>query len=197
MLGMSGSQTPPGSADAPSTDPSMEDILASIRRILSEDEKEGVTAEAPPVAAPPAPAPAPVMADPPPEDDDVLVLDTSMMVANPGPETPLASPEPPPPPELPPEPPPRPDVAPPHAADDLELLAPATAAAATASVSGLMRALAQERASQVYRGGPTIEDLVREEVRPILKDWLDTHLPGIVERLVRAEIERVVGRAVP
>jgi hypothetical protein len=60
-----------------------------------------------------------------------------------------------------------------------------------------MRTLAAERASQVHRGGPTIEDLVREEIRPILKDWLDNHLPPLVERLVRAEIERVVGRAVP
>jgi cell pole-organizing protein PopZ len=38
---------------------------------------------------------------------------------------------------------------------------------------------------------------VREEIRPILKDWLDTHLPPLVERLVRSEIERVVNRALP
>ena len=35
---------------------------------------------------------------------------------------------------------------------------------------------------------------MREELRPLLKDWLDAHLPPLVERLVRAEIERVVGR---
>ena len=46
-------------------------------------------------------------------------------------------------------------------------------------------------------GRPTIEDIVREEIRPLLKHWLDTNLPPLVERLVRAEIERVVGRAVP
>ena len=45
------------------------------------------------------------------------------------------------------------------------------------------------------RGGPSIEDVVREEIRPLLKDWLDQHLPPLVERLVRAEIERVLGRA--
>ena len=48
----------------------------------------------------------------------------------------------------------------------------------------------------MHRGGPTIEDLVREEVRPLLKAWLDANLPPVVERLVRAEIERVVGRAI-
>jgi cell pole-organizing protein PopZ len=37
----------------------------------------------------------------------------------------------------------------------------------------------------------TLEDLVREMLRPMLKTWLDDNLPGLVERLVRAEIERV------
>ncbi len=60
-----------------------------------------------------------------------------------------------------------------------------------------MRTLASERSTAVQRGGPTIEDLVRIEIRPLLKEWLDTHLPSLVERLVRAEIERVVGRMAP
>jgi cell pole-organizing protein PopZ len=54
-----------------------------------------------------------------------------------------------------------------------------------------------ERSTQVRSGGPTIEDIVREEIRPLLKEWLNANLPLLVERLVRAEIERVVGRAVP
>jgi cell pole-organizing protein PopZ len=54
-----------------------------------------------------------------------------------------------------------------------------------------------ERSTQVHSGGPTLEDIVRAELRPLLKDWLDAHLPPLVERLVRVEIERVVGRAVP
>ena len=74
-------------------------------------------------------------------------------------------------------------------------MAPAAAAAATASVGQLLRAVSSERGAAITRGGPTIEDVVREELRPLLKDWLDHHLPGIVERLVRAEIDRVVGRA--
>jgi hypothetical protein len=64
-----------------------------------------------------------------------------------------------------------------------------------ASVGQLLRAVAQERNASVSRAGPTIEDVVREEIRPLLKDWLDQHLPPLVERLVRAEIERVVGRS--
>jgi hypothetical protein len=71
------------------------------------------------------------------------------------------------------------------------------AAAAAASVGSLLRAVSNERSAQVHRGGPTIEDLVREELRPVLKEWLDNHLPPLVERLVRAEIERVVNRALP
>ena len=78
--------------------------------------------------------------------------------------------------------------------DTSDLIGPATAAAAAASVGSLLRAVSSERGSQVYRGGPSIEELVREEIRPILKDWLDMHLPPLVERLVRAEIERVVNR---
>ena len=37
----------------------------------------------------------------------------------------------------------------------------------------------------------TLEDLVKEMLRPMLKSWLDDNLPNMVERIVRAEIERV------
>ena len=37
----------------------------------------------------------------------------------------------------------------------------------------------------------TLEDLVKEMLRPMLKNWLDDNLPGLVERIVKAEIERV------
>ncbi|HTH46758.1 MAG TPA: DUF2497 domain-containing protein, partial [Candidatus Limnocylindria bacterium] len=40
----------------------------------------------------------------------------------------------------------------------------------------------------------TLEEMVREEIRPVLKAWLDANLPGLVERVVRAEIERVIDR---
>jgi uncharacterized protein len=156
----------------------MEDILASIRRILSEDE-----------TAPPAGPTAPHKPDAE-SGDGVLVLDPTMMVPEPTPvveETPVAEPL------TRTENPALPVV---HPADGA-LVAPETAAAAASSVGSLVRTLAAERYTQVHNGGPTIEDVVRQEIRPLLKDWLDVHLPPLVERLVRAEIERVVGRAVP
>ena len=107
-------------------------------------------------------------------------------MSDPPPSPPL--PEPPP----PPSPPPVSVIGSSH--DPAPLVAPEAAAAAASSVGALMRTLASERNAAVHRGGPTIEDVVREEMRPLLKEWLDTHLPPLVERLVRVEIERVVGR---
>ncbi|MCB4825190.1 DUF2497 domain-containing protein [Roseicella sp. GB24] len=122
-----------------------------------------------------------------------------MLVSAPEPAPPPAAaalPEPAPAPETPPAPEAAPDPAPEAAPEsDRSLLAPAAAAAAAASVGTLLRAVAADRASPVTRGGPSIEDVVREELRPLLKAWLDQHLPPLVERLVRAEIERVVSRA--
>ncbi len=165
-------------------DPSMEDILASIRRILNEDDVNA------------APAPEAVHDDSPTvRKDDVLVLDTSMIIeepvaarSTPQPALGLPSPSHAAPEEEPqPAPQPTPTV----------LVAPEAAASAASAVSALVQALVAERAAPVHRTGPTIEDVVREELRPMLKAWLDQHLPPLVERLVRTEIERVVGRAAP
>ena len=190
-----------GTAPSPAggQDQSMDDILASIRRILNEDEAAAQAAEVAEVAQPETPTAEEPEAPPPPRA--------------PAPEfaPPPIAPSPPPPPPPPaarsgPEPldltadmlvspPVQAASAPRMAMDDASgLIAPAAAAAAAASVGSLLRAVSSERGSQVYRGGPSIEDLVREEIRPILKDWLDMHLPPLVERLVRAEIERVVNR---
>jgi cell pole-organizing protein PopZ len=76
------------------------------------------------------------------------------------------------------------------------LVAPEVAAAAVASVRSMLRALAADRLGPVTRDGPSIEDVVRAAIRPGLKEWLDTNLSRLVEREVRAEIERVVGQAV-
>jgi cell pole-organizing protein PopZ len=162
-------------------DPTMEDILASIRKILNEDDPPPAAASAAAPAPPAAAAPPPVAAGAEP-----LPLTADMMIGEPEPPEPAPEPVA----SAPPPPAPAPAVSP------EALLAPAAATAAAAAIGSLARTVAEQRAASVHRGGPTIEDVVREEVRPILKEWLDTHLPPLVERLVRAEIERVVGRAV-
>jgi cell pole-organizing protein PopZ len=43
----------------------------------------------------------------------------------------------------------------------------------------------------VKKHEPTLEDVVRETLSPMLKSWLDENLPHVVERMVQAEIERV------
>ena len=60
--------------------------------------------------------------------------------------------------------------------------------ATSAAVDSAFNALAQ---TVLVQNARTLEDLVREMLRPMLKVWLDDNLPGMVERLVRAEIERV------
>ncbi len=49
--------------------------------------------------------------------------------------------------------------------------------------------------SAVGHDGITIEEIVRQELRPLLKEWLDKHLPVLIERLVQDELERVAKRA--
>ncbi len=177
----------------------MEDILASIRRILSEDEAAA--------GAPPAPI---EVVPPPAAETDVLTLDASMLVGEPAFPPPL-------PPGAPavaaerkpapadddaadlaetvgaPEPAVEPAAAEPARSG---LVAPEAIAAATTSLNTLVRTLVEHQSMAVHRGGPTLEDIIREEMRPMLKAWLDKNLPPLVERLVAAEIERVIGRAV-
>jgi uncharacterized protein len=183
----------------------MEEILASIRRIIADDDagKSPPKAESPmpPPPTPMAPRPAPsrpLAATPPlvepvmpqddldsmlgdvdkgPENSDADVLDlTEAMTA----EMPEAMPEPapfPPMPEMPelqsePAPAPRP------------LISNSTSAAVDSAFNTLAHTVLVQNAR-------TLEDLVREMLRPLLKTWLDDNLPAMVERLVRAEIERV------
>ena len=61
-------------------------------------------------------------------------------------------------------------------------------AATSAAVDAAFNSLAQ---TVLVHNAMTLEDLVKEMLRPMLKSWLDDNLPGLVERLVRAEIERV------
>ncbi len=178
---MSGASAPPGGpGTTPPSEPSMEDILASIRKILSADDTKAD--ESAPLA--PDPSPEPARAPAATEDDDVLTLDASMMVQQ---EHTVAEAE-----AFP-----APVSEPVRAAEPepvAALVAPEAAAAAASSVESLMRTLHTEQSMRVTSSGPTIEDIVRQEIRPLLKAWLDANLPPLVERLGRTEIERVVGR---
>lgn len=179
------------SASLKANEPSMEEILASIRRIIADD----TGGETPPAAAP-APEPAPP-SPPPPVEDDLDVLDLAT-VAQPEPvpaddiefraiEEPLLvlpkTPEP------DPEPvqaapfvvPPSRPVPPPPAES---LLSPETNTVVASQFDALGSAILSQNAR-------TLDDLVKDMLKPMLKSWLDQNLPGIVERLVRAEIERV------
>lgn len=74
------------------------------------------------------------------------------------------------------------------------LVSDATFAASTAALSQLSRTARKDKDFS-FGGGRMVEDLVREALEPMLKEWLDANLQGIVERLVRQEIERMVRRA--
>ncbi len=127
-----------------------------------------------------------------PEDAVVDVLDLTESMAAPASEPPVfrtvdsqadvffseAPPEPPPAPRM--EPPPSP-VRPPV---DSALMSSATSIAVDAAFNRLAHTVLSQNAR-------TLEDLVTEMMRPMLKDWLDDNLPNLVERIVKAEIERV------
>ncbi len=224
---------------AKSQEPSMEEILASIRRIIADDDanksppprapeppKAQPEPPAPPqpvFSAPPAPPPQaprpraepeplPAMETPSPLDVEAMadqasdILDLTEL---------MAAPMPPPSPAMPPAGAMPNSVAPNPAtqfrtidgSSDVDfdegserLAAPDSdergqllSGATSAAVDSAFHSLAQTVLAQNAR---TLEDLVREMLRPMLKAWLDDNLPSMVERLVRAEIERVSrGRA--
>lgn len=169
----------------------MEEILASIRRIIA-DEKD-------PNAAPVEEA-APVVE---PKDD---VLELTQIVQDDGSIADVREMEPPAPPPIPaPEPfsfAPVPEPAPP-AMDKAEadsLLSNIASSAATSSLAALASTVQIEQRAALHGStglgnmGRTLEDLVIELMKPMLKDWLDQNLPPIVERLVQKEVERIARR---
>ena len=220
---------------AKAQEPSMEEILASIRRIIADDdasksaprpEQPKPVARAAPNASPPPrilsePPPPTALADElpaepsvieafdePPEDEeeaaDILDLTESMTTPsfNPVPPSPpqAAAPAP----SVPPqfrkiegltdvsfnesEPKPAPPVRNETPALRLDSENGLLSRETSAAVDSAFNALAQ---TVLVQNARTLEDLVREMLRPMLKSWLDDNLPGMVERLVRAEIERV------
>jgi cell pole-organizing protein PopZ len=197
----------------------MEEILASIRRIIADDDTGKPPPKVPevpppPVAVrseppppPPRPEPAPPAPEPAMRQDDIDAMLSSLNKSAPPPEPPapdileltesMATAEPEPAEaafrtidgqpdvvfdERPFEPAPPPRRAPMMDADAL------LSASTTSAVDSAFNTLAH---TVLVQNARTLEDLVKEMLRPMLKGWLDDNLPGLVERLVRAEIERV------
>jgi len=79
---------------------------------------------------------------------------------------------------------------PPAASDAPTLVSPASAEAVAASFARLADLSTEPRGE----GEPRLAALVREMLPALLQTWLDEHLPDLVERLVREEIARVIGR---
>ncbi len=76
------------------------------------------------------------------------------------------------------------------------LLSPETAAAATGAFAKLAKSVARpEPEVPPTLGGRTIEAFLADLVRPMLKEWLDAHLPAIVERVVEQEVKKLARRA--
>ena len=189
-------------ADAAENEPTMEEILSSIRRIINEDDEPAAEGE-PEEAAEAAPEPeaeAPVEdeagdvleltdkvdepdggTDPLAMDDDLMIVDREGEDEAPE-ETGFAEVEE----EF------EPVAAAPEPAEeetDEGLIGEPAAAAASGAFHSLMDNI---RISETE--GQTLEGVVRALIRPMLKEWLDANLPGIVEEKVQAEIERVARR---
>ncbi|MGU3362322.1 PopZ family protein [Methylobacterium sp. M6A4_1b] len=184
-------------------EPSMEEILASIRRIIADDQIAKAEVVAPQKSAPPPqnddvldlaevakPVRKPIPLDEPeiafrkePIEDGQIDFDAISFDDEPDFE-PLQPPRPAP--VEPPRPAPQPAVrAPDPEPTPTERL---TSAVTDASVAQAFHMLSNTVMSSQAR---TLEELVQDMLRPMLKGWLDENLPGMVERLVRAEIERV------
>jgi cell pole-organizing protein PopZ len=188
-------------SDPTAQEPTMEEILASIRRIISEDDAPAAAPEpaAPakleepprpePAAVQPAAPPAP---PPPPEpvhvaepEEDILELTEPAPPTETHGDLDVFTPEP------PPVRPPPSRPAPAAKSYDDEALISGGSEDKVASHFGLL-----SQSILMPPAGRTLEDVVRELLKPLLKEWLDEHLPLIVEEKVQAEVERIARRRV-
>ncbi|HEY0028564.1 MAG TPA: DUF2497 domain-containing protein [Allosphingosinicella sp.] len=127
-------------------DPSMEDILASIKRVIAEDGRASARAVR---GSRPAEAPRPA-------EEDVLELSDPVTEAD-------------------------------------GLISPDAAQASRQSLAAL--SALKERSDALPVGDGPLEAVVREMLKPMLKDWLDRNLPELVEELVTREIARITGKS--
>jgi uncharacterized protein len=171
-----------------SSEPTMEEILSSIKKIISEDGDKALSPQRPRRAAPRDPNFDELGAAVPPEmprrDDDVLEL------------TDMASEELAPPIQTMPEPQPFASQPPASARTAspippaAEIVSPVAAAASRSALDSLSALIVKPEVT----GSDTLEGMVRELLRPMLKEWLDANLPDVVERVVSKEVARISGR---
>ena len=152
-----------------STEPSMEDILSSIKRIIAE-EGDGVTRARRSGRTPPPPTPAPFDVD----EEEILELNDSVAAPEP-------VPQPRPVPQAPQPAPPQPTPA---------IVSREAEQATRAPLEALSRLIVKPETP----GSDTLEALVRELLRPIFREWLDANLPQIVEAMVAREISRITSQ---
>lgn len=182
--------------NAPQQEPSMEEILASIRRIIS-DEPGAEGGEAAEADA----APAPTQSAAQSAIDDILEL-TDVVDEAPAPV------------ELPTPTPPKPAADPQPVKARPAPAAPASLPEPTVGLDMLMTDQSAHRAQDAFSrltmggsaamdmlpgstdamGQKTLEQVVKETLRPLLANWLDNNLPPLVEKLVQAEIARLANR---
>jgi len=159
-----------------SAEPSMEEILSSIKRIIAEEGDGAMAAARARRQARPAPTPLPE----PERNDDEEILELSDQVAAEAPREPEA-----------PEPRFAPAEPAPVAATPVSsLLSPRTAEATRGPLDALSRMVVKPEVA----GSDTLEGMVREMIRPMLRDWLDANLPQLVEAMVAREISRITGQ---
>jgi len=187
-------------------EPSIEEILDSIRQIISDDDdeaEEGVS------DSPTESSSEPAVAD---SEDDVIELNDPVDEPTPEPD-PEPAPEPEPEPEeTPPEPESVEDIFGDTVDDEDELDIPEVepepfdvdmqdaqdeddnilaGIAESAAMDGFEKLV---KKTAVEYNGITIEEIVRSELKPLLREWLDDNLPSMIERLVQEELERVSKR---
>lgn len=75
------------------------------------------------------------------------------------------------------------------------LMSSSAYSASTDVLGDLARAILSQRELQIGGNEVTLEGMVREMMRPLLKEWLDQNLPYLIERLVKKEIDRMINRA--
>ena len=151
-----------------SNEPSMEEILSSIKRIIAEDSEASLSPPRSRRAAVVQPVADP-LPEPSSDDDEPEVLELTETVA------PEAAAE---------------EIVVPAIEAKPTLVSDKTAEASRSSLAALSALVVKPEVA----GGDTLEGLVREMLKPMLAEWLESRLPDVVERLVAQEIRRITDR---